>query len=455
MGGDGLGVRLMAAVRAGDADAVRALLDAGADPDTEVDGLSGLCVAVAAYDEAVTEALVYGGADPDRVLPDGTTPLWRAVDGGSPVVLVDLLGTDARERLPQTARERLLALARDWYGTGAVEGLRRRTGARGPAVTARVREDAYDWVEEVSLGGRVVRAGHGAVLTWLEWAFHVLTPVDELVARAVRQRDEDHVDWTTARWILVQRRSDETWSAVVAHRHHPDPSHRRFVTDYLRMRSLVHSGHHGRRKREGELLVAWATEETDAETLAEILGVLAEYEHPGQETVGLRHAAHPDPRVRRQVPSLLFSDPLSDDAEGSPRSPAAKDALLALLRDPDAEVRLSASSVAPGGGELRAEATAALLRLVESPVVSARHGAVVTLAASRDQAPAVADALFTLLAEDDQLVRLEAAWGLARRDDPRTEEAYERVGPLGPGFEHDHRVHALGEWRRRRDEAVG
>ncbi|MGA4845155.1 ankyrin repeat domain-containing protein [Streptomyces sp. G5(2025)] len=450
MDGNGLGVRLMAAVRAGDADAVRALLDAGADPDTEVDGLSALCVALAAYDEAVTEALVRAGADPDRVLPDGTTLLWRAVDGGSPAVFVDLLGSDARERLPEAARERLLALARGWYETGAAEELRRRTGARGPAVMARVQEDAYHWVEEISLGGRVVRAGHGAVLTWLEWAFRVLTPVDELVARAVRQRDEDHVDWTTARWILVQRRSDETWSAVVAHRHHPDPWYRRFVTDYVRMRSLVDPGHRYYRKREGELLAAWAAEETDVDMLAEVLTALAEYEHPGQEAVGLRHAGHPDPRVRREVPCLL-----SDD-DGDPRSPTAKDAMLALMSDPDAEVRLYASSAAMDGDELRAQATDALLLLTRSPVVPARHGAAVKLAASRDRTPAVADALFALLDEDEQLVRLEAAWGLARRDDPRTEEAYERVGPLGPGFEHDHRAHALGEWRQRRsEEAAG
>ncbi|MET9545051.1 ankyrin repeat domain-containing protein [Streptomyces sp. NPDC006627] len=445
MNEDGLGGRLLTAVRAGDADAVRALLADGADPDSAgADGLSALCVAVAAYDEAVTEALVYGGADPDRVLPDGTTPLWRAVDGGSPAVFVTLLGTDARERLPEAARERLLALARGWYETGAAEELRRRTGATGPATTARVPEDAYDWVDEVTLGGRVVRGGHGAILTWLEWAFRVLTSVDELVARAVRRRDEDHVDWTAARWILVQRRSDETWSAVVAHRHHPDPVYRRFVTDYVRMRSLVDSGHRSYRKKEGELMAAWAAEETDAEMLAEVLTALAEYGHPGQEAVGLRHAGHPDPRVRREVPCLL----LADDA--GPRSPAARDAVLALMSDTDAEVRLSACSAAVEHDDLLPAAIRTLLLLAESPVVPVRHGAAVTLAASRDHTPAVADALVTLLNEDEQLVRLEAAWGLARRDDPRTEEAYERVGPLGPGFEHDHRAHALGEWRGRR-----
>ncbi|GAA2227142.1 hypothetical protein GCM10010232_10930 [Streptomyces amakusaensis] len=39
------------------------------------------------------------------------------------------------------------------------------------ATTVRVQDGEYDWVDEVALGGRTVRAGHGAVLTSLEWAF--------------------------------------------------------------------------------------------------------------------------------------------------------------------------------------------------------------------------------------------------------------------------------------------
>ncbi|MEV1079700.1 hypothetical protein AB0I98_15860 [Streptomyces sp. NPDC050211] len=60
----------------------------------------------------VAEALVEAGADPDRALPDGTTPLERAVAGGSQAVFSAVLGTEPRLRLPENARERLLALAR-------------------------------------------------------------------------------------------------------------------------------------------------------------------------------------------------------------------------------------------------------------------------------------------------------------------------------------------------------
>lgn len=199
MGEGGLDDRLRSAVRAGDAEAVRDLLDKGADPNAlDADGVPVLCVAVAAYDEAVAGVLVEGGSDPDLSLPDGTTPLWRAVDGGSAAVFSAVLGREPRLRIPEPDRDRLLALARSRYETGAAEELRRRTGATGPATTVRVQDDEYDWVEKVSLGGLVVRAGHGAILTSLEWAFRVLTPVDEVIARAVAQPDSEHVDWSTA-----------------------------------------------------------------------------------------------------------------------------------------------------------------------------------------------------------------------------------------------------------------
>lgn len=254
----GLDGRLRLAVRAGDAEAVRDLLDRGADPDTaHANGLPVLCVAVAAYDDAVAEALVEGGADPDRVLPDGTTPLSRAIDGGSPAVFSAVLGKEPRLRLAEPARERLLALARSWYEAGAAEELRRRTGTPVPVATARVKDGEYDLVDQVSVGDLVARAGHGAILTSLEWAFRVLTPVDELIARAVEHRDEEHVDWSAVCWILTQRRSFETWSAVVACRHDPDRMHRELVLDYLWRREISDIGS-SYEKEESEFLAAWA-----------------------------------------------------------------------------------------------------------------------------------------------------------------------------------------------------
>lgn len=95
----GLDDRLRPAVRAGDAEAVRDLLDKGADPNAlDADGLPVLRVAVAAYDDPVAGVLVEGGSDPDLSLPDGTTPLWRAVDGGSAAVFSAVPGREPRLR---------------------------------------------------------------------------------------------------------------------------------------------------------------------------------------------------------------------------------------------------------------------------------------------------------------------------------------------------------------------
>ncbi|MFI7320923.1 HEAT repeat domain-containing protein [Streptomyces venezuelae] len=443
----GPGVRLLAAVRAGDVDRVRDLLGEGADPDAvDEHGLPALCVAVAAYDAPVVRALREGGAAPDRVLPDGTTPLWRAVDGGSHAVFEAVLGEEAPLWLSASRGAALIALATDWYETGAAEVLRRRTGATGPVATVRVEDDEYDWVDEVSLGGLVVRAGHGAILSTLEAACRIPAPVDELIARAVRQPDGEHVDWSAVRWLLVRRRDDAFWSAVVAHRHHPDPAHRRFVADCLRTRSFCDVDHPQYGKRETEVLAAWSAEETDSGVLAEVLGAFTEYEHPGLEAAGLRHAGHPDPRVRREVPYAFLTN-------GGPLSPAGREVLRSLVRDPDTEVRLRACWVSAGDETLRPEVTRALLPMTEDPDPAVRRRATGILAASPDRTPAVADALTAMLDADDQLVRLEAAWGLARRDDPRTEEAYERVGPLGPGFEHDHRPGELLHYRWRRQDA--
>ncbi|MGI5376983.1 HEAT repeat domain-containing protein [Streptomyces sp. CA-251387] len=440
---------LVTAVRAGDADAVRELLEQGADPDTvDESGLPVLCGAVAAYDAPVAEALVEGGADPDRVLPDGTTPLERAIDGGSPAVFSAVLGKEPRLRLPEADRERLLALARHWYTTGVVEELRRRTGSSDPATTFRVKDDEYHEIDQVSLGGLVVRAGHAGILTSLEWAFRILPPVDELIDRAMAHPDERDANWWAVLWTLLERRSYEAWSAVVTHRHHPSPARRRFVMDYLRVRALMWTGNGYDEKKESAFLAAWAAEESDSEILAKVLDAFTtNYDHPDQEAIGLRHAAHPDPRVRREVPYAL-----SD--EYVPRSPAAREALRALTRDPDAEVRLAACTAAVGDDSLLPDLTRALLLLLEEPDASVRSAAAAGLATSGDRSPAVADALAALLDDGDQNVRLEAGYGLAKRDDPRTADAIERVGPLGDQHVDDHRASALWRWEWEKKQAA-
>ncbi|MFE2857066.1 HEAT repeat domain-containing protein [Streptomyces lavendulae] len=404
---------------------------------TERDGLSELCVAVAAYAVETVEALVAAGADPDRVL-------LRAVEGGSPAVVSALL--DARcEPLPEAERDRLLVAARWWYERGAEGELRRLTGAEGPADSRWVRDGTEDRVEEVTLGGRTVRGGHGAVLTQLEWRYRILTPVGELMARAVRYGEgaEEHVDRSAARWVLLSRRSAETWREVVAYHRHPSPAHRAFVADFLALDALM-SGvtphHRWYEKRRAELLPGWADTERDGGVLALVLRLVTEEGLPQARELGLRYAGHPDPRVRSRVP-WMFDQPLD---------PETVRAVCGLARDPDAGVQAEAAGVL-GGEELGEPDRAVLLALLRDADPEVRNRAVRATARGDDCSPEITEALAELLDAEEQDVRLSAAYGLALRDDPRTPEAYARVGPLGPEYAHDTRPDGLWRWRLRNE----
>ncbi|MFH8340847.1 HEAT repeat domain-containing protein [Streptomyces sp. AM6-12] len=429
--------RLVAAVLAGDARAVADCLADGADPHTPgPDGLPLLCAAVRGFDHASAGALTDGGADPDVVLPDGTTPLLRAVDLGSPALVGATLGTDPRLRIAGSERQRLLDLARHWHETGAAAELRRRTGDLGP-VTRRMVEEEYTDIEELTLGGLTVRAGHSGVLSDLEREFGVLPPVAELVARAVPYPDPLDANWSAARHALACRRNPRDWSELAALRRHPDPVHRRLLADVLRFRRFL-AAHVGRpdTAKDADFLARWARDEPDGEVLAAVLEVYTDADHPGQEAIGLRHADHPDPRVRRVVPYCL-----------PPTGPAGT-VLLGLARDSDAGVRHVVAEVL-GRSPDPAAVRESLLALLRDPDPAVRVRAAASLAGSRDRTAAVMEALVALLDEEDQSLRLEAACALAVRDDPRTDAAYERVGPLGPGFEEDHRVSAHWHYRFR------
>ncbi|MFD5147964.1 HEAT repeat domain-containing protein [Streptomyces sp. NPDC058401] len=416
------------------------------DPDEAV---AALCAAVAAYDHEAAEELMAAGADPDRALPDGTTPLLRAVEGGSPAVVTALLGDDARQRLPEAERGRLLEAARRWYGAGAEAELRRLTGAAGPADVAWVTDSGYDSVPEITLGGRRVRAGHGAVLTDLEWEFRILAPVAELVARGVRSPRRDHVDQNASLHVLNSRVSAQTWAEAVAFRHDPDPVRRGFVVDVIRYRlwGWAYTAHAGWYEKEcNRILVEWEAVETDAEVLARLLDALGEAEVPDREAIGLRRAGHPDPGVRRWVPGL-FDHWVAVDV---PRvlSPEVRRALRELCRDEDGEVRAAAAGVLAGEDPEPADLEL-LPDLLRDPDPEVVRRTLRGLGSVTRAVPEVAELLVRCLDSEDQDVRLSAAHGLAVRDDPRTPEAYAKVGPLGPGYENDHRPAGLWRWKFR------
>ncbi|MEU9435863.1 HEAT repeat domain-containing protein [Streptomyces sp. NPDC048252] len=413
---------LVAAVRRGDVEAVRELLEGGADPETcdPADGLPLLCAAVAAYDEKVAEALVIGGADPLRRLPDGDTPLLRAVDGGS----VEMTTAVLSPSLASKPRAELLARARYWTETDPETELRRRTGAAGPAGRTRVEDpDGFCYYEQITLGGMTVRDGHAGVLIQLEERFGVGAPFDEVLARALSRPDQDHAVWSEAVFRLSRRRYEPTWADAADLRDHPDRLHRLFAADLLRLMSLLgsHDGYKPPAWQDFALFFPWASKEEDPEVLAIVLdAVIDENDEYTEEieALGLSYATHPDPRVRCVVPSTL-----SCEDEGSAHARSARlEALYALARDPEPAVR---------------------------------ERAAYQLTHCRGETPGINDTLAGLLDDELRETRVHAARGLALRGDPRCVEAERRLRPLDPdGWPDGDLVRAMWRYEEGRREVA-
>ncbi|CAM5316819.1 hypothetical protein GCM10010256_61100 [Streptomyces coeruleorubidus] len=407
---------LVAAVRRGDADEVRALLESGADPETFDDGLPVLCRAVAAYDEPVAEALLEAGADPLRRLPDGSTPLLRAVDGGSHHMVYAL--ASHRVPLPAPEREGLLARARRWTEAGVEAELRRLTGLTGPVERSRVEDDEVGcWCEQLTLGGLTVRDEHRAVLTSMEERYGIRTSFDELVERALAHPDRDHMVWSDVVFTLGRRLDEETWQWTRDLLNHPDRLHRLLAADvmlFLILGDPVKGGDPfwGR----GRELVPWAEQEEDPEVLAVILQAMTHDSAPEIEAVGLSHLTHPDPGVR-----ALVTDALQQSEDGrSLARPESLTAVLTLARDEDPGVREAACR---------------------------------WLAHYRGREPEVGDALVALTHDERQPIRIWAVSGLARRDDPRCVETEHRIGPVDEEQRGDERLMDVWRYQRRQEAA--
>ncbi|MFF4456889.1 HEAT repeat domain-containing protein [Streptomyces goshikiensis] len=388
--------RLIGAVRAGHAHVVRDILRAGADPETtDAGGVPALCLAVGAFDGYVAEVLLEAGADPLRPLPDGSTPLLRTVTSGNAGLTASMLGHTAN-RLTEEEQTDLLACARRWCETGAETGLRHATGAPGPAESRRITDRfGHNEYNVITLGGMSVYDGHAAVLTCLEARFGVHRSFDELLARAVARADGSHADWSGATAVLADRLDEETWEAALALRSDPDPLRRLFAADLVWLFSIagspILSDEYPFERRALDVLLPWAVEETDPAVLASVLCGLSGLDDPRIEEVGLAYRAHPDPRVRSQVPSTLWR------TRYVYTHPKALDVLAALARDPDASVRWTVCE-----------------QLYEF----------------EGRGPAVADILAGFLDEDNQLVRIKAVSGLADANDPRCVEGARLIGPV-------------------------
>ncbi|MFF4118782.1 hypothetical protein [Streptomyces sp. NPDC001714] len=409
--GDTDAARLVAAVRRGDVEQVRELLDADADPDA-LDGstaLPVLCRAISAHDQPVAEALVQGGADPLRRLPDGTTPLLRAMEAGSPALAWAVLPEVALH--PGPPREELLDHARRLAVIDPEAELRRRTGLPGPAARTRQEDESGCGHERLTLGGLTLGDAHAAFLTALEARLRLRTPFAELLARALTRPDRDHAVWAESTLVLGARLDDDTWAEAARLGHDPDPLHRLFAADVLLSTIIADA-----QRREPALqdralaLVPWAGRERDTDVLSVLLNALTWTSGPETGALGLAHVTHPDPRIRGLVPDLL-------DCAGGGLRPEGLAAVLTLARDPDPEVR---------------ERTCFWLSHYRGPE------------------PEIGDVLVELTYDERQRTRAEAVAALAVRDDPRCVAAEHRIGPLEPGIDPDTLPLTAVWWYQRR-----
>lgn len=405
---------LISAIRAGDAEAVENLLLAGADPEVcGGDGEPALCMAIERYFGVAAHLLAEHGADPRHCGPDGVPPLRRAVDSGSPTLVEAVLHDESRWTRHEAELREALDLARHWHETGAAAELRRRTGAQGPVTRTRVQDDEFHGVDEISLGGLTVRDGHPAILTHLEAMLDIRTSFEELLDRALSRPDQQHAVWASSTLLLADRREQETWDAAAALRAHADPVHRLFGAEVVRLTHLFDTS--DEEPFAGptlELFLDWSCQERSAAVLTEVLTGLGEQADPHIDTALLPHASHTDVRVRRAVASGFHM--------WSPSfSPDIRQALLALMTDPDAEVRQRACR---------------------------------TVADAQDRDPALADAMAALLDDTDRRVRVAAAYGLARHDDERCVQGARRLLPAPPGTPYEYDLDEVWRYEMRRDD---
>ncbi|WP_432139682.1 ankyrin repeat domain-containing protein [Streptomyces sp. bgisy154] len=404
---------LIAAVRSGDAQAVEALLDAGADPDTADEyGTPALCLAVDTFGLPVVEALARS-ARLDRAGADGRTPLLRAIDNGACNITDALVGHGAHLWVKDAEGRDALTLARYWHETGVVTELRRRSGRPGPVGRRTVRFGFGATCEELSLGGLTVRTGHTAILTSLEQRYGITVPFDELLSRALAEPDVSHEVWWETTYALQQRHDPAVWDAAAALHDRPFPLERYFAAEVLRTINLF--------------------DESDDDSPFD--GRLVDLFLPWV-------AREPDPRVTWSLTAGLA------DAQ----DPRAQGPLPELTRHFDSTVR----QWAVGGlhRAVEAESLQALQAVVErtgDEDAAVRRAACMALASAPPHTAGVSDVLAACLDDPDETVRAEAAARLAMRGDPRGDDVLRCLDATDEGSPYHWLLHDVSRYRELQD----
>ncbi len=138
-------LRLVDAMADRDTARVRALLDAGLDPDTaRADGATALLWAAHWDDGEAVDLLLRAGADPDAADDHGVTPLARACENASRALVDRLLAAGADPNIAQTNGLTPLMTAARTGSLAVVEALLAH-GADVDAATTATHETALMW----------------------------------------------------------------------------------------------------------------------------------------------------------------------------------------------------------------------------------------------------------------------------------------------------------------------
>lgn len=233
------------------------------------------------------------------------------------------------------------------------------------------------------------QTGHGAIATVLEESLDIRTPFDELAGRALRCAVPDRDGWREPVAALWRRGDEDSLQAALAWCASEDPARRAFAADVL-ARLGAADGADGDRPFAAQALPALRELSAGARTPELIGACVTALGEQGEVAVLpeiLRHAAHPDVRIRRRVAVAL-----GRPGAGRPRGGVA--ALTALSADIDNAVRERATTALAGTGA---------------------------------DTPAVREALAARLTDPVRVTAAEAARGLAARRDPRAVDALARM----------------------------
>ncbi|RDG35465.1 ankyrin repeat domain-containing protein, partial [Streptomyces corynorhini] len=321
-GGD---LPLCAAACGGHTEVVRALLAAGAAPDRrEAFELTALVWAVRQGFADTAEALLEYGADPRLAGPGGDPPLLLAARRGSTATVRVLLryGADAvapalaeaRRWMPlDVARELRASLLRG-FGDGYETMVRRvdRIDTDGSVtVVVELLRDGEP------VAGQEQQTGHAAVVTMLEAELGIVTPYEELAARALRCGDPRRDDWVESVAALWRRGDEETFLAATRWCASDEAELRTFGAEVLARLGSA-DGAQGESPFAGRavpLLRELSRQAVEPELIRAVLDALGQHGDPAALPEVLRHTGHPDAGVRRRV-ALALTGPVASGAAG-------------------------------------------------------------------------------------------------------------------------------------------